>query len=172
MGMTLQAWHTCVWGVSPILLCRSSYALSGWLGSVAAQQLSLQRCLIGFTSGPWLGHSRTFRDLSRSHLCIALAVCLRLLPCWKDYRRPSLRSWALWGMFSSRIALHFAPFFFPSILTNIPVPVHPHSMMLPPPSFTVGMVLGFPQMWHLAIRRNSYILHFIFILWFHLYLTR
>ena len=29
VGMTLQAWHTCIWGVSPILLCRSSHALSG-----------------------------------------------------------------------------------------------------------------------------------------------
>ena len=41
---------------------------------------SLQRCSIGFRSGLWLGHSRTFRDLSRSHLC---AVCLGLLSCWK-----------------------------------------------------------------------------------------
>ena len=31
-GMTLQAWHICIWGVSPILLCRSSQALSGWMG--------------------------------------------------------------------------------------------------------------------------------------------
>ena len=31
LGMTLQAWHTCIWGVSPILLCWSSEALSGWL---------------------------------------------------------------------------------------------------------------------------------------------
>ena len=38
--MMLQAWHTCIWGVSPILLCRSSQALSGWMGSVAAQLLS------------------------------------------------------------------------------------------------------------------------------------
>ena len=29
--MTLQACHTCIWGVSPILLCRSSQALSGWM---------------------------------------------------------------------------------------------------------------------------------------------
>ena len=39
-GMTLQSWHTCVWGVSPILLCRSSQALSGHIGSVAAQLFS------------------------------------------------------------------------------------------------------------------------------------
>ena len=30
--MTLHAWHTCIWGVSPIL-CSSSQALSGWMGA-------------------------------------------------------------------------------------------------------------------------------------------
>jgi hypothetical protein len=34
-----QACHTCIRGVSPILLFRSSQALSGWMGSVAAQLL-------------------------------------------------------------------------------------------------------------------------------------
>ena len=28
--MTLQAWDTCIWGVSPILLCGYSQALSGY----------------------------------------------------------------------------------------------------------------------------------------------
>ena len=84
LGMTPQAWHTCVWGVSHILLCRSSQALSGWMWSVASQLFSgLQRCLIGFKSWLWLGHSRTFRDLARSHSCIVLAVGLGSLSCWK-----------------------------------------------------------------------------------------
>uniref|UniRef100_A0A4W5R1C8 Tektin n=1 Tax=Hucho hucho TaxID=62062 RepID=A0A4W5R1C8_9TELE len=39
-----------------------------------------------------LGHSRTFRDLSRSHSCVVLAVCLGLLSCWKGNLRPILRS--------------------------------------------------------------------------------
>uniref|UniRef100_A0AAZ3PAF7 Peptidase S1 domain-containing protein n=1 Tax=Oncorhynchus tshawytscha TaxID=74940 RepID=A0AAZ3PAF7_ONCTS len=30
----------------------------------------------------WLGHSRTFRDLSRSQSCVVLAVCLGRLSCW------------------------------------------------------------------------------------------
>ena len=84
-GMMLQAWHTCIWAVSPIPLCRSSQALSGWMWSVAAQLFSgLQRCLIGFKSGLWLGHSRTLRDLSRGHPYVVLALCLGSLSCWKD----------------------------------------------------------------------------------------
>ena len=38
--------------------------------------------------------------------------------------------------------------FFPSILTSLPVSAaekHPHSMMLPPPCFTIGMVPGLFQ---------------------------
>ena len=56
---------------------------------------SLQRCSIGFKSGLWLGNSRTFRDLSISHSCVVLAVCLGLLSCWKVNLHPSLRSWCL-----------------------------------------------------------------------------
>uniref|UniRef100_A0A8C8I0U8 G-protein coupled receptors family 1 profile domain-containing protein n=1 Tax=Oncorhynchus tshawytscha TaxID=74940 RepID=A0A8C8I0U8_ONCTS len=55
----------------------------------------------------------------------------------------------LWSRFSSRISQYFAPFIFPSILNSLPVPAaekYPHSMTLPPPCFTVGMVPGFLQM--------------------------
>ena len=88
------------------------------------------------------GPSRTFRDLSRSHSCVILAVCLGLLSCWKVNLRPSLRFWALWNRFSSRIS----SFIFPSILTCLPVAAaekHPHSMMLPTSCFTVEMLPGF-----------------------------
>ena len=40
---------------------------------------SLQGCSIGFKSGVWLGHSRIFGDLFRSHSGIVLAVLLRVL---------------------------------------------------------------------------------------------
>ncbi len=105
---------------------------------------SLQRCSIGFKSGLWLGHSRTVTELLWSHFFVILAVCLGSLSCWKVNLRPSLRSWALWRRFSSRISLYLAAFIFPSIATSRPVPAaekHPHSMMLPPPCFTVGTVL-------------------------------
>ncbi len=106
---------------------------------------SLQRCSIGFKSGLWLGHSRTVTELLWSHSFVILAVCLGSLSCWKVNLWPSLRSWALWRRFSSRISLYLATFIFPSIATSRPVPAaekHPHSMMLPPPCFTVGTVLG------------------------------
>uniref|UniRef100_A0A673ZN07 U2 snRNP-associated SURP domain containing n=1 Tax=Salmo trutta TaxID=8032 RepID=A0A673ZN07_SALTR len=66
LGMMLQAWHTCIWGVSPILLCRSSQALSGWIGSVAAQLFpGLSRDVrLGSSLGSGWVHSVTFRDLS------------------------------------------------------------------------------------------------------------
>lgn len=34
--MMLQAWHIYFWTVSPILLCKTSQAPSGWMGSVGA----------------------------------------------------------------------------------------------------------------------------------------
>ncbi len=111
---------------------------------------SLQRCSIGFKSGLWLGHSRTVMELLKVNL------------------RPSLRSWALWRRFSSGISLYLAAFIFPSIATSRPVPAaekHPHSMMLPPPCFTVGTVLdrwwavpGFLHTYCLELRPKSSIL--------------
>ncbi len=70
---------------------------------------SLQRCSIGFKSGLWLGHSKTVTELLWSHSFVILAVCLGSLSCWKVNLRPSLRSWALWRRFSSRISLYLAP---------------------------------------------------------------
>ena len=57
----------------------------------------------------------------------------------------SLPQSELLNRFSSSISLCFATFIFPLILASLSVPPaekHPHSMMLPPPFFTVGMVPG------------------------------
>ena len=66
---------------------------------------SLQRSSIGFKFGLWPGHSRTFRDMSQSHSCLVLAVCLGSLSCWQANLRFSLKSSVLWSRFSSRISV-------------------------------------------------------------------
>ncbi len=86
--------------------------------------------------------------------------------CWKFWHHRNKPS--LWRRFSSRISLYLAAFIFPSIATSRPVPAaekHPHSMMLPPPCFTVGTVLdrwwavpGFLHTYRLELRPKSYIL--------------
>jgi hypothetical protein len=83
--MALQAWHNLIWGVSPILVCRSSQALWDWMGNVATQLfsgLSRDFQVSPEKSGLWLGHSRTFRHLSQSHSCVILAVYLGSLSCY------------------------------------------------------------------------------------------
>ena len=104
---------------------------------------SCQRFSIGFRSGLWLGHSNTWICFDLNHSIVALAVCLGSLSCWKVKLRPSLKSFADSNRFSSKIVLYLAPSIFPSTQTSFPVPAeekHPHSMMLPPPCFRVGMV--------------------------------
>lgn len=40
LNMMPQAWHTYFWPVTPIPLCSTSQAPSGWMGSVGAQPFS------------------------------------------------------------------------------------------------------------------------------------
>ncbi len=170
LGKMQQVFHTWIWGSSAIpslQILSSSVRLDGkrWWTAIFR---SLQRCSIGFKSGLWLGHSRTVTELLWSHSFVILAVCLGSLSCWKVNLRPSLRSWALWRRFSSRISLYLAAFIIPSIATSRPVPAaekHLHSMMLPPPCFTVGTVLdrwwavpGFLHTYRLELRPKSSIL--------------
>ena len=76
--------HLCLGSFthSSLQILSSSFRLDGERCCTATSR-SLQRCSIGFKSGLWLGHSRTFRDLSRSHSCVFLIVCLGFLSCCK-----------------------------------------------------------------------------------------
>ena len=136
-----HVFHTWIWGSSAILPCRSSPVPSGWMVTVGGQPFSgLSRdAQLGLGQGSgWA--SQEGSQLFRSHSFVILAVCLGSLSCWKVNLWPSLRSRALWKRFSSRISLYLAAFIFPSIVPA--AEQHPHSMMLPPPCFTVGIVLG------------------------------
>jgi hypothetical protein len=99
LGMMLQAWHTCIWRVSHILLCRYSQALSGWMGSIAAQLFSgLQRCTIRLMSEFWLGHSRTVRLVTNTLLRCLGFVLRVLVPMEGEFL----------SRFSSRISVLFS----------------------------------------------------------------
>ena len=117
----------------------------GWRASVNSNLQVFPQILSGIQvwvlTGP-LKEFHTFLFWSRS--IVALAVCLGSLSCWNVNLHRSLRSFALSSSLSSMICLYLAPFIVHSILTSLTVPAtekHPHSMMLPPPCFVVGMVL-------------------------------
>ena len=79
--MTLQAWHTCIWEDSPILLCRSSQTLLGWMGSAAAQLFSGLSREVGSGSNPgsgWApqGHSETCPEVTHCLGCVLRVVVL------------------------------------------------------------------------------------------------
>ena len=155
--MTLQAWHTCIWGVSPILLCRRSQALSSWIYSYFKVSLEMFDWVqVWAPAGPL----KDIHRLDLKPLLCYLGCVLRVVVLLEGEPSPQ-RSWAHWSRFSSTISLYFALFIFPLILTSLSVPAaekHPHSMMLPPPCFTVGMVPGHLQTWCLAFGPNSSIL--------------
>ena len=88
---------------------------------------SSHRFSIGFKSGDLLGHS----------------VCLGSLSCWNVYPRFIFSILVDGSRFLSRISRYISLFFLPSIIWSLPVPYaekQPHTMMFPPPNFTVGIV--------------------------------
>ena len=65
----------------------------------------------------------------------------------------------VWIKLSSRVFIYFAAFILPSTFTRLPAPAakeHPHSMMLPPPCFTMGTAC----LWWCAVAgiRQTYLL--------------
>lgn len=125
-----QAWHTI-----------TSQSPSGWMGSVSAWPFS---DLYGIKSGIWLGHSRTFTELSWSHSSFDILLSC---PTERWTVGPSLRSRVLWSRFASGMSLDIVAVIFPAILTSLPV-------VLPPPWFTelawCFALPGFPKTWCLA----------------------
>ena len=136
LGMSVSALHIWIWGFSPILPCRFAQALSSWMGSIGEQQSSSLSTDTNRDSS--LGFGWATQGLS--HSCSeAISVLLWLYawghcPDWNVNICRSLRCFALWSRFSSRIYLHLALFIVSAIFTSLPVPAaekHPHSMMLP-----------------------------------------
>uniref|UniRef100_A0A3P9DIQ6 Uncharacterized protein n=1 Tax=Maylandia zebra TaxID=106582 RepID=A0A3P9DIQ6_9CICH len=98
---------------------------------------------MGLRSGDWLGHSRTFKCFLRSHSFVARAVCFGSLSCWKTQPRFIFKVRTDGRRFWLKISRYMAPFILSLTRISRPVPLvekQPHSMMFPPPCFTVGMV--------------------------------
>ena len=79
LGMTPLAWHACIWRVFPIILCRSSQALSVSMGSVTAQLFSRLSRDVWLGSCPgsgWAtqGHSKTCPEVTLG--CVLRVVFL------------------------------------------------------------------------------------------------
>ena len=75
-----QAWQTYIWGVSPILLCRSSQALSGWMGSFAAQLFSgLSRDVSSGSSPGLAGPLKDIQRLVPKPLLCCIGCVLRVV---------------------------------------------------------------------------------------------
>jgi hypothetical protein len=92
---------------------------------------------MGLRLGLCDGHSNTSTLLSLNHFATTLEVCLGSLSIWKTHLQPSFNFQTDVLMLLQYIHM------MPSILWTAPVPPaakHPHSMMLPPPCVTVGIV--------------------------------
>ena len=124
LGISVSALYIWIWGFSSILPCRFAQALSRWMGSNRWTAIfkSFHGFSMGLKSGLWLGHSRIFTFLFWSRSSVALAVCLGSLSCWNVNLRHSLRAFAFWIRFSSRICLYLTPFIVPSIFTSPALP--------------------------------------------------
>ena len=153
MGMMLQAWHTCIWGASPILLCR---VLSGCMGSVAAQLFSGLSVDVQV-----LALARPLKDIQR----LVLKQLLRCLGCVLRVNCPIGR-WTfapVWGPECSGASFHqgslctliCSSLYRSWLVSQSLLLKYPYSMMLPPPCFTVGMVPGFLQTWRLEFRPKN-----------------
>ncbi len=157
------------WGSSAIPPCRSSPVLSGWMVNVGGQPfLGLSRdAQLGLSQGSgWAfknSHGVVVKPLLRYFSCV-----LRVIVLLKG--KPSAQSWG-----PEHSGEGFRPgypctwphsSFLDCNQSSCPCSwKHPHSMMLPPPCFTVGTVLdrwwavpGFLHTYRLELRPKSSIL--------------
>ncbi len=80
-----------------------SLRFRGW--RLATQTFSsLHRFSMWFSSGDWLGHSRTLMCFFLSHSFVALAVCFVSLSCWNTHPRPIFN--ALAGLNALALTVH------------------------------------------------------------------
>ncbi len=116
-----QVFHTWIWGSSAIPPSRSSPVLSGWMVNVGGQPfLGISRdAQLGLSQGSGWAIQEQSQSCVWSHSFVILAVCLGSLSCWKVNLRPSLRSWALWRRFSSRISCTWPHSSFPRLQTVV-----------------------------------------------------
>ena len=135
LGMTWQALHT--WRFSAILLCRSSQALSRW-GPSGDSNFHVSPEMFDWVQVRTL--AGPLKDIHRRlGYVLRVIVLLEGEPLAQSEIMSAQDSFLLGYPWTS------APFSFPSTLTSLPVTAaekHPHSMILPSPSFTVGMALG------------------------------
>ncbi len=136
-----QALLISIWQSSAIHLLASSPLKLCQVGSSRRTCFGfLQKYLIGFKLRLWLGYSRIFTALCRSHYCCVLRVIVLL------EGKPSAhqRFWMLWTGSSLTLSQYFGALSFSSILMSASVPAaekQPHSTRLLPAHFTFGMVL-------------------------------
>ncbi len=135
--MIWQALHIRIWQLSAICLLVSSplkLCQVRW-GKMHIFRF-LQKYLIAFKPRLWLGHSRTFTELSISHSCCVLKVIFLL------EGEPSVQSEVLnaldWVYIKAQYFIAFLLLWSPSVPA---AEKQPHSMRLLPAHFTLGMVL-------------------------------
>ena len=98
---------------------------------------------IRLRSGFWEGHSKTFIFFCLSHFETIFALCFGSLSCWKVHLWRRCNFLTDNCRFFGKIFKWSSFFMIPSTLESSPVRVEakqPHSIMLPPLCFTVGMV--------------------------------
>src|SRR4029434_7353726 len=98
---------------------------------------------MGFRSGDFDGHGKTFILRSVNQFCVDFEVCFRSLSCWKVQLRPILSFLAEAVRFSFNICWYLMESMIPPcILTRCPGPLEekqPHNIKDPAPYFTMGM---------------------------------